>query len=135
MPKSKRNKIGAFVFVSYCSLVHSVDSLVRVPSFSCAVPLTKVKKKTKAWKEGIITAVRNYVDQYAIPVIAFSASHISSDETKGGVHRRYPSIYLVRYENMRNDKFKELREELQETSKYVVPPPQDSWTISLDFSS
>ena len=30
---------------------------------------------------------------------------------------RYPSIYVLRYRNMRNDKFKELREELKDSSK------------------
>lgn len=33
--------------------------------------------------------------------------------------RRYPYIYLMRYHNMRTEQFKELREEVAETSRCV----------------
>lgn len=33
---------------------------------------------------------------------------------------RYSSIYLFKYSNMRNEKFKELREALQQSSKFVL---------------
>ena len=36
---------------------------------------------------------------------------------------RYPYVYLFKYQNMRNDKFKELREQVQENSKYAHLPP------------
>jgi mRNA turnover protein 4 len=51
----------------------------------CAVNLTKVKKKTREWKGALIDKVRKLCDDY-------------------------PNVYVFKYRNMRNDRFKELRE-------------------------
>jgi len=59
------------------------------------VHLNKTKKKDKQWKEGIIATVRTCLDSY-------------------------PNLYLFRYYNMRNEKFKELRDELKDSSRFVM---------------
>jgi hypothetical protein len=66
MPKSKRNKVGKAVV-----LVHNLHSILQPPAEAhtcpslqcCAVNLTKAKKKDKQWKEGLITLVRNAVEE------------------------------------------------------------------------
>ncbi|CAK0782725.1 hypothetical protein CVIRNUC_005920 [Coccomyxa viridis] len=60
-----------------------------------AVSLTKVKKKTKVWKHEKISATRNLIDEF-------------------------PSIYLFRYDNMRNESFKAFREALKEHSRFMM---------------
>ncbi len=41
----------------------------------------------------------------------------------GRAERRYPYVYLFKYQNMRNDKFKELREQVQGSSKCALLMP------------
>ncbi|WIA38467.1 hypothetical protein OEZ86_001790 [Tetradesmus obliquus] len=59
------------------------------------VSLTKAKKKDRTWKEGLITQVRNAAEEF-------------------------PSVCLFRYHNMRNELFKDLREQLKDSSRFVM---------------
>ncbi|GMH34380.1 hypothetical protein BSKO_02214 [Bryopsis sp. KO-2023] len=70
MPRSKRNRV---------------------------VSLTKTKKKGQEWKESLIQAVHEALDQY-------------------------PRVILFRYESLRNSSLRLLREELKESSKFLLTP-------------
>mmetsp|Transcript_2074 Transcript_2074/g.6137 ORF Transcript_2074/g.6137 Transcript_2074/m.6137 type:complete len:241 (+) Transcript_2074:294-1016(+) len=59
------------------------------------VTLSKVKKKTKEWKGGLIVAAHKLLEEY-------------------------PNVYLFSFQNMRNDKFKELRENVQGNSRFCL---------------
>lgn len=59
------------------------------------VTLSKVQKKGKERKETLIGKVRGWAEEFR-------------------------SIYLFAYDNMRNDKLKELREQLQDTTKFCL---------------
>mmetsp|Transcript_11576 Transcript_11576/g.71202 ORF Transcript_11576/g.71202 Transcript_11576/m.71202 type:complete len:241 (-) Transcript_11576:2577-3299(-) len=59
------------------------------------VTLAKVDKKGRERKEGLVNSVGECLDQYK-------------------------ALYLFRYENMRNDKFKELREKCRDTSRFFL---------------
>ena len=96
MPKSKRNKIG----------LPSLNHLSNKSFFFClvikfskclnvmvsAVTLSKTKKKGREHKETIVNAIREAAESYN-------------------------SIYVFSFENMRNLKFKEFREQLKTTSR------------------
>lgn len=58
----------------------------------CAVTLSKTKKKGREHKETIVNSIRDAVE-------------------------KYNSIYVFNFENMRNLKFKEFREQLRSSSR------------------
>ncbi|CAI0629178.1 unnamed protein product [Linum tenue] len=60
-----------------------------------AVTLSKTKKKGREHKEGVVNGIREAVE-------------------------KYPSIYLFGYENMRNLKFKEFRDQLKSSSRFFL---------------
>jgi hypothetical protein len=57
------------------------------------VTLSKTKKKGKVQKESLVKSVRDCLDDYS-------------------------SIYVFSFENMRNTKFKEFKEDLKSSSRY-----------------
>lgn len=59
------------------------------------VTLSKVKKKTKEWKGSLIVSAHKLIEEY-------------------------PHVYLFGYQNMRNDKFKELREQVLAHSRFCM---------------
>lgn len=59
------------------------------------VTLSKVSKKGREWKEGVIESVRDAVD-------------------------KYPSIYVFKYKDMKNKAFKGLREKLRDSSRFFL---------------
>ena len=60
-----------------------------------AVSLTKVKKKTRDWKDGVMGTVKQSAESYN-------------------------SVYVFRYENLRNEAMKDIREQLKESSRFVM---------------
>lgn len=78
---------------------------------SSAVPLTKVKKKTREWKEGLIATVHECLEKCV---------RCGEPSRYRAVGHRYPSVYVFSYKNMRNERFKDLRDELRDTSRFVL---------------
>ncbi|KDD73922.1 hypothetical protein H632_c1727p0 [Helicosporidium sp. ATCC 50920] len=64
-----------------------------------AVSLTQVKKKTKEWKEGLITQVQKYFEEY-------------------------PSVIVFAYKNFRNEPFKTLRDSVREQGSFSLGSPK-----------
>lgn len=65
MPKSKRNKIGTheldFMRIRNVCCMHIGNSFIF--EFIIAVALTKVTKKTREWKEGLLNQVHELIEQ------------------------------------------------------------------------
>ena len=59
------------------------------------VALTQVKKKDRKWKESLVESIRDAVDTY-------------------------PSVFVFRCKNMRNETFKSLRDDVSNTSRFFV---------------
>ncbi|QDZ23055.1 mRNA turnover protein [Chloropicon primus] len=59
------------------------------------VTLSKVSKKQREWKEGLIEKVRDAVD-------------------------KFPSVYVFKYKDMKNNSFKALRDKLRESSRFFL---------------
>lgn len=96
MPKSKRNKVGMLsemdiYFHSFLSHYMSPKSWCHVFSL-LIVTLSKTQRKGRQQKESLLNEVRESFENYL-------------------------EAYVFEFENMRNIKFKEFREELKDSSR------------------
>ncbi|KAB1206994.1 hypothetical protein CJ030_MR7G008090 [Morella rubra] len=91
MPKSKRNRPGPFYFYFFGSL----QTLSALCFAWHPITLSKTKKKGKEHKEAILNSIREAAEKYS-------------------------SVYAFSFENMRNLKFKEFREQLKSTSRFFL---------------
>lgn len=100
MPKSKRNKQGLCVSILWTWIANQFwfvaqKKLREWCFFVVAVTLSKTKKKGREHKEVIVNAIRDAAEKYS-------------------------SLYVFSFENMRNLKFKEFRDQLKSSSRFFL---------------
>lgn len=131
MPKSKRSRVGEWP--GSLSLQQQppqsrlcADPLSLLPPCS---PLDEDQEEGKGMEGGAhfaSAAVRGGVSRGlrlgANLVLARVLAGRPSHGAPAPVPCSYPSVYLFRFFNMRTEQFKELRQEHQETSKWVCAP-------------